>query len=170
MIIRIRPLDTFFFRDGKPFSLGQETWADGVFPPSPSILYGALRAIYFSEYPDEFKKANTPDDPTLKLKIKGIFLEIGEKIYLPVPADFVITKDEGENKTSCLLTVVPDNNTSSKKTDYITTVTTNKTVEDMESHSLFAKVDYQDYLNLETIESLPYRTPLKSLLRKTMLP
>jgi len=97
MIIRIRPLDTFFFRDGKPFSRGQETWADGIFPPSPSILYGALRAIYFSEYPDEFNKANTPDDPTLNLKIKGIFLGMGKLIYLPVPADFVIAKAKDKN-------------------------------------------------------------------------
>lgn len=157
MIIRIRPLDTFFFRDGKPFSLGQETWADGTFPPSPSILYGALRAIYFTHHPDEFHKANTSDDLTLNLKIKGVFLEISEQIYLPVPADFVITKDEDEKKTSRLLTVVQDNNISSKKTRYITTVATNETVEDMENHSLFAKADYQDYLNVETIDKLRSR-------------
>lgn len=39
--------DTLFFRDGKPFSMGDDVWANGVFPPYPSTLYGALRASYF---------------------------------------------------------------------------------------------------------------------------
>ncbi len=148
MIIRIRPLDTFFFRDGKPFSLGQETWADGIFPPSPSILYGALRAVYFSECPDDFNDANTPDDPTLKLKIKGIFLEIGKQLYLPVPDDFVIT----EKGKKHLLEIVQDNHVSSNKIpSLVTTLTTTKeTIADRESNALFQKVYYQRYLKGKT--------------------
>ena len=48
MIIQIDPLDTLFFRNGKPFTMGEETWADAVFPPYPSVVYGALRSAYFS--------------------------------------------------------------------------------------------------------------------------
>ena len=33
MLAKITPLDTVFFRDGKPFSWGEETWAEGIFPP-----------------------------------------------------------------------------------------------------------------------------------------
>lgn len=159
MIIRIRPLDTFFFRDGKPFSMGQETWADGVFPPSPSTLYGALRAIYFAHHPEEFKRVNIVDDPTRNLKINGIFLEIGEYIYLPVPADFVITKDKHNKETKRLLTVIPCNNhLSSNKTDWITTTDNDLTIKNIENNPLFDKENYQDYLNIESIDSLPYST------------
>ncbi len=158
MIIKIRPLDTFFFRDGKPFSRGQETWADGVFPPSPTILYGALRAIYFTHHPNEFEKANTSDDLTLKLKIKGVFLEIGEEIYLPVPADFVITEKDNTTQKR-LLTVVEneDNHISSNKTSYITTIDIGETIKDMEKDALFNRRNYQRYLNIESLDKLRYR-------------
>jgi CRISPR-associated protein Cmr3 len=155
MIIRINPLDTFFFKDGKPFSLGEETWADGVFPPSPSVIYGALRALYFSEKPDELKKANTPNDPTNNLKIKGIFLEIDEQIYLPVPADFVVHKEN--NRDKCLLKVIkPDNFFSSQTTEYI--AVTDGMMEKIENNPLFQKIYYERYLDEKKIKKLPYKT------------
>ena len=157
MIIRIEPLDTFFLRDGKPFSLGQETWADGMFPPSPSILYGALRAIYFSEHLNEFSKANTDKDPTRDLRINGIFLEIGDQSYLPVPADCVTTKDKNGNESKRLLTINRDDHPSSKETHWITTVNHHLPVKDIGNNNLFEKGDYLDYLNGEAIDRLPYR-------------
>lgn len=42
-IIEIQALGTLFFRDGKPFTMGAETYAEGIFPPLPSTIYGALR-------------------------------------------------------------------------------------------------------------------------------
>ncbi|MEO0271907.1 MAG: type III-B CRISPR module-associated protein Cmr3 [candidate division WOR-3 bacterium] len=45
MWIRISPNDTLFFRTGRPFTLGSETWAEGAFPPYPSTIYGALRTF-----------------------------------------------------------------------------------------------------------------------------
>ncbi|MDY6993910.1 MAG: type III-B CRISPR module-associated Cmr3 family protein, partial [Pseudomonadota bacterium] len=148
MNIRIRPLDTFFFRDGKPFSSGQETWADGVFPPSPSTLYGALRAIYFSHHPEQFKKANTVEDPSLNLKIKGIFLEIGEQRYLPLPNDCVVTKEGNEY----LLEVIPNNHISSKKIPkFITTITPNEIIKDSGNNVLVKEIYYRRYLNGEKI-------------------
>lgn len=43
---RIRPLDTLFFRDGRPFEQEDEGMADihSVFPPFPSMVTGAFRA------------------------------------------------------------------------------------------------------------------------------
>lgn len=40
------PLDTLFFRDGRPFDQNDDGMADAVsvFPPNPSVLIGALRA------------------------------------------------------------------------------------------------------------------------------
>ncbi len=40
------PLDTLFFRDGRPFNMGEtgQMEVEGVFPPSPTTVAGALRA------------------------------------------------------------------------------------------------------------------------------
>ena len=45
-VIRFEPLDTLFFRDGRPYNQGEQNQAgvDGLFPPAPSTLVGAVRA------------------------------------------------------------------------------------------------------------------------------
>jgi len=96
MIIEINPLDTLFFRDGKPFSMGEDTWANGIFPPPPSVIYGALRSAYFAEHIDELRQANQNDDPTKGLRIKGIYYSIEGKIYLFLPYDCVKEKENKE--------------------------------------------------------------------------
>jgi len=97
--IQLDPLDTLFFKDGKPFSMGEETWADGIFPPPPSVLYGVLRTQYLSENPElsiENIKEKTTDLDILKIYYR--FLSEEEKrrrgrsssnCYLPLPADLV---------------------------------------------------------------------------------
>jgi CRISPR-associated protein Cmr3 len=70
MIIELNPLDTLFFRDGKPFAMGEETWADGIFPPPPSVIYGALRTAWFANNIEEFvrlKINNKLDDEKVDL-------------------------------------------------------------------------------------------------------
>lgn len=105
MQIKIDPLDTLFFRDGKPFTMGEDSWASGIFPPYPSVIYGALRSAYFSNHVDELKKATEWGDPTRNLKIKGIhFLVGGDKgnIYSPLPNDCVQKKGDDDNVVSIL--------------------------------------------------------------------
>lgn len=102
MLLEVKPLDTLFFRDGKPFSWGEETWAEGIFPPYPSTLYGALRTLWFAENIEELKKAKIPDDPTKNIKINGIFIKREGIIYFPIPMDFVKKKNEKENKVFLL--------------------------------------------------------------------
>ncbi|MEN7546977.1 type III-B CRISPR module-associated protein Cmr3 [Rapidithrix thailandica] len=94
MRIKIKALDTLFFRDGKPFSMGEETWADGIFPPPPSVFYGALRTLYFSENPDKIGLANTKEDPTKNLKIKGIYFYFNNALHFINPKDSVVNVDE----------------------------------------------------------------------------
>ncbi|MEG8945805.1 type III-B CRISPR module-associated protein Cmr3 [Rosettibacter firmus] len=89
MKIKIDAIDTLFFKDGKPFAMGEENWANGIFPPAPSVFYGALRTLYFSKHLDLLSKANKDDDPTLNLKIKGIYFFIDDNLFLPAPADLV---------------------------------------------------------------------------------
>lgn len=98
MKIEITPLDTLFFRDGKPFSMGEETWARGLFPPPPSVIYGALRTAYFGLHPAELHKAAEKDDPTQHLKIKTISLKIGKNLHFPLGADVVEGKQSEEQK------------------------------------------------------------------------
>ncbi len=92
MTISIRPLDTLFFRDGKPFSRGEETWADGAFPPYPSTLFGALRTWYIAQYPAPFSKEAI--EQSAKITINGIgYYSCGE-VYLPMPLDLVAPKGQ----------------------------------------------------------------------------
>jgi len=108
MIVEIDALDTLFFRDGKPFTMGDETWADATFPPYPSVIYGALRSAYFADHIDIFHKLNqegkldSEDDPTKKLKIRNLLIKINDGCYFPAPFDCVKDKDTNENRLSIL--------------------------------------------------------------------
>lgn len=84
MITTYEPWDTLFFRDGKPFSMGEDTWATGIFPPLPSTIYGALRTAYLAEHPDVKDKIDTE---TEGLAVEGLFLRQGEHFLFPAPAD-----------------------------------------------------------------------------------
>lgn len=94
MRIKINAVDLLFFKDGKPFSMGEENWANGIFPPPPSVFYGALRTSYFSKNLDLFAKANKEDDPTRSLRINGIYFFVDNDLFLPAPADLVTKSDE----------------------------------------------------------------------------
>lgn len=145
MIIRINPLDTFFFRDGKPFSAGQDNWADFVFPPSPSVFYGALRTLYLANtigFDDIHQMIST----TSSLKIKGIYLEKGGDLYFPVPNDVVQDK-----RTNDILLLKSEQNTKgnslSKGTAILNRLTTNAGViaENIDSYKLISEEDLTDY-------------------------
>ena len=105
MQIQIDPLDTLFFRDGKPFTMGEDTWASSIFPPYPSVMHGALRSAYFSNHIDELGKAAKWDDPTSNLKIKGVYFLVGSEggnIHLPLPNDCVQKRGDDDNVVSIL--------------------------------------------------------------------
>lgn len=112
MKIFIEPNDVLMFRDGKPFSGGDDHYARGTFPPSPSTFYGALRSKILSEkHPqyESFKDGNVPEDIKKEigtpseygsLTLKNFF--IARKIYgdvhpiFPVPKDIVKIKGSDE--------------------------------------------------------------------------
>lgn len=95
--IQIEALDTLFFRDSKTFIKGEDTWADTMFPPYPSVIYGALRSAYFAENIKELGKAAENDDPTKDLAIKSICLKQGNDFYFPLPLDCV--QEKGWSRT-----------------------------------------------------------------------
>lgn len=81
--------DTHFVRDGKPFSMGDETWADGIFPPPPSVFYGALRSTWLGSNPDAFATLTPAHDPTAALQITRLALADGADVLMPLPRDCV---------------------------------------------------------------------------------
>ena len=90
--IEMQAVDTLFFRDAKPFTMGDETGASGMFPPSPSVLYGALRSVYFASHPEQFNLAGKQGDPTSDLRITGVALLREQETYLPLPRDLIKRK------------------------------------------------------------------------------
>lgn len=98
MIIEIEALDTLFFRDGKPFEKGDDVWATGMFPPLPSVIYGALRSAYLGQNDISLDEV---EEKTSGLRIKKIWYKIkGENeqgdthyTYLPMPLDLVQKKE-----------------------------------------------------------------------------
>ena len=96
--IQIEAFDTLFFKDGKPFSMGEDTWADGIFPPPPSVIYGALRTAYAASNPEgiTFGKQGNVDEKTAGLEIHSIYYRINGNNYLPLPADMVEKKNKSK--------------------------------------------------------------------------
>jgi len=103
MFIKIDPLDTLFFRDGRPFTMGEDDWIESLFPPSPGVLYGALRSLYFAHHPNELPMALRENDPTAGLSLKLIYWLVGnqeknQRVYFPLPLECVKAKEIKEKK------------------------------------------------------------------------
>jgi len=163
MIIQIEALDTLFFRDGKPFEMGDDTWASGIFPPPPSVFYGALRSAYFAENMNEFGKANTPNDPSKSLEITKIYLSISPQIssidlIFPTPLDLIYPKNitrtipekrkefnEGIFKLKKLLPKEVDKKTEASSSKLPNILTYNENVEDI-ANSIIYKTQLTNYL------------------------
>lgn len=96
MNIRISALDTLFFRDGKPFSMGEDSWADGVFPPYPSVLYGALRTWYIANHAEGATESIIGESG--QISIKGIHYRLPSELQLPMPLDLVEPKLKEESQ------------------------------------------------------------------------
>ncbi len=99
MELKFNSLDTLFFRDGKPFAMGEETWADGLFPPNPSVVYGAIRTgfacIEGKEIPFSEIKSKLYAQ---KLSISAIVYSLENASYLPMPLDFAAFKNKTEQE------------------------------------------------------------------------
>lgn len=96
MRLRISALDTLFFRDGKPFSMGEETWADGIFPPFPSVLYGALRTWYIANHPEGVSQKII--EKSAGIKITRIHYRLPSGLHLPIPMDLVEPKEKSKEE------------------------------------------------------------------------
>jgi CRISPR-associated protein Cmr3 len=85
--VEIKALDTLFFRDGKPFTMAEETWANSLFPHfSPSVLLGALRSSYGAENRIDYLTINKA---TKSLSIKNFGLLCNNKFTFSLPLDLI---------------------------------------------------------------------------------
>ncbi|MDE3840933.1 type III-B CRISPR module-associated protein Cmr3 [Bacillus methanolicus] len=102
--LTLKPVDTFFFKNHQVTEAGNDTVMDGIFPPRPNTIYGALRAAYIHEYAtfEEFaqqgndmvkKWMGTPNE-TGEFQITYCGLEYNKIFYLPLPLDYQVVEAE----------------------------------------------------------------------------
>lgn len=90
----IKPKDTLFFRGGKPFTAGEDSWTDSSFLPNPSVIWGAMFSVLFSKREDCRKN---PSKEAKRLRIDNIYLynEKEQTVLIPAPLD-IFTDDYGK--------------------------------------------------------------------------
>jgi CRISPR-associated protein Cmr3 len=154
MKIKIDAIDTLFFKDGKPFSMGEETWADGIFPPPPSVIYGAITSSILSAEPE---LSNRLSDPTIfdDVIITDIYYRINNSIHFPMPLDIVYKKNKSkkdvntEKRTKEYIVNILNGNQSkslSSINQNILTIKSNEEVENLEN-AVLNESKLSDYLN-----------------------
>ncbi len=137
MIIEIETLDTVVFKNAKPFSRDNDTWTNSLNFPTPSTIYGALRATYFSQNSDDFKKIDKIDE-TQKLKINSILFFYDNSLIFESPKDCI----EIDEKASILK--LKENSLTNSKFDYI--LSADEEVKALET-SFFKKSIFKRYLD-----------------------
>lgn len=150
MTLRITPFDTVFFRDGKPFALGEESWADGIFPPPPSVLSGAVRSAAIAAQLGA-APLQSLIQATETIEIQGSWLLFGEKEQLfPAPLDLYMPDDENSAQPMSLQTVDFASNFPSALTQIFCSTSEGKTEE--AAGKWLSKADLSKYIAGETAE------------------
>lgn len=107
MFVELTPLDTLFCRDSRQFGVGDAHWADSLFPPPPSVCFGARRSAIYRLRGEAVAK--TPwfgsGDTAGHLYQRGPAVLVKGAAYFPAPADAIVQEVGG----SLLLTAMkPD--------------------------------------------------------------
>ena len=96
----LRPLDKLFVKDGRPLSLEDDSAASGLFPPPPSVVYGALRSAVLAQADDLLAAIGTDADPaTQNARLSGVAFaktapDATQALYFPAPADLTRAKEK----------------------------------------------------------------------------
>lgn len=139
-VININPLDTVFFRDAKPFSMGEETWANSLFPNLlPSVFYGSLRTAFAIE--NGLKTAADIERETTDFEIKDLRLLFDNIPAFTMPLDLV-----GIGRDILGLTLTTSQATSSYPFSNILKCEEEGDVEDLDVYYL-PYDQFQEYLN-----------------------
>ena len=115
MKLFLKPNDTFFFRDGKPFTRGEQSEGYSIETPFPSTVMGALRTAYIAFCGNLTQFANK--DAVVKsvigtqesldgasIHVNGVFLgRVNGSLYYPTPNDLVSEKKSQNTRLYPLL-------------------------------------------------------------------
>lgn len=87
-LLKIKPNDTLFFRDGKPFDAGENMWLGTCFMPNPSVFYGAIFSAILSQN-SEYREEILNKEPEEILKINRVYIydRKDNEFYMPCPRD-----------------------------------------------------------------------------------
>ena len=96
----LRPFDKLFVKDGRPMSLEDDTDASGLFPPPPSVVFGALRSAVLAQA-DAY--VGSAEDPVQQgASIPGLAFAKTQgattTLYFPAPSDLVRAKEKDDEK------------------------------------------------------------------------
>ncbi|HOD79558.1 MAG: type III-B CRISPR module-associated protein Cmr3 [Pseudomonadota bacterium] len=94
MKLFVEPNDVLMFRDGKPFSGGDDHFARGTCPPPPTTMYGAFRSHILSLKWSEFDSFSESDEDKIPEHIKR---EIGTPLKQGALrlGQFLLARQEG---------------------------------------------------------------------------
>ncbi|MDE0084893.1 MAG: type III-B CRISPR module-associated protein Cmr3 [Candidatus Poribacteria bacterium] len=110
MKLFLQPNDTFFFRDGKPFTKGEQSEGHSIFPPLPSTVLGALRTAYIAEFGNlplfysggMQDMIGTRESLCNAIQLRGVFLANGQdnrlETFFPVPLDLIYKKSDEQDR------------------------------------------------------------------------
>jgi CRISPR-associated protein Cmr3 len=84
----IEPLDVLLFREAKPFSPGEGSWAKSQFPPLPITVFQSLRSAL---------DGYSHKDRNLEF-IGPFLLDIDVTLWLPTPKDLLAVKDKSSSE------------------------------------------------------------------------
>lgn len=123
MRLFLKPNDTFFFRDGKPFTRGEQTEGYSIEMPFPATVTGAFRTAYIAfcadltDFANEELKSIIGTKESLEgasIQLKGVFLGSGNgQLYYQTPRDLVSEKKTANTKLFPLSIASPDNSFAS---------------------------------------------------------
>ena len=113
MQLKLKPADTFFFRNHRDLETGKGAFLKGIFPPRLSTMYGALRSAYIYETSnfDDFqhgrheivkKWMGTPDEFGA-FHVQGFFIHDGKQAILPLPLDHQVVQHDNREMAERLL-------------------------------------------------------------------
>ena len=106
----LKPVDTFFFKNHKSLNPGEDSFAEGIFPPLPGTVYGALRSAYIHnettihDYvngtaPEAvYQYAGTPEKKGA-FSLKGVYISRGSRELVPMPNDYQLVSEMMEDGT-----------------------------------------------------------------------
>jgi len=148
--IIITAADTLFFGTGRPFTMGEDSWTKGMFPPNPETLYGFLRGCYFLDHNGELDKANTPSDPTKDLRVINYgLLKLEDNAISRLfawPLDLVINHDKKSFVLPLVYQPTPILTNCALQTGWKLMETSDEKLRKPKGMNFLTETDFQNYL------------------------